>query len=664
MTVGVARKKVQVWIVHQALWDMPLLSIPLAPGYMKAYAMANDDIRSEIDIQIRNFRGGMSAPGLASDLFRFGHPDVIAFSTFGWNFHKFAAVAETFKQINPAGMVVFGGVHVSNQGDRLFRIYPWADVVVNGEGEITFQELLLAYLAGNRYELNHVPGLSYRLPDGTVVTTTARERIQDLESIPSPFLTGAIPMSDQFGNFLYDVGMLETNRGCPYSCSFCYWGGATGQKLRSFSRDRLKAELELFGKHKVPSICLCDSNFGMLPEDLAFVEDLVATRQRYGYPRRMDPSWAKNKSKVFFEIVQRMKAADLHATFTLALQSLDSTTLEFARRKNMKLNVWNDLSDWLISQNLECFVELIWGMPGETMQSFLDGYDRVARRITRIATYSLILIPNTEFSDNAEKYKFIKIRSEADFEHGIAHQSMTVEENAQMHRFLFWARIFPEHLYFRHIWRPLQTLAGFRQSEVLLSLDAWIETQDSSLARGVRACRNRVVERLDAGEIAHGLRYFYGEPGIEDLLSAWWQECILPRVPEDLRPFFLALLRYDLDTRPRLYGERRAEVLNEEYLHRQDLRYDYDVPAALAALEHGDERLLREPRPLQLDLYYKVGFGNVIDSHEVVLEYAGKTQEQLVREEHSRRRSGVEQAVIPGLALLSEPARGVTGPPQ
>ena len=52
-----------------------------------------------------------------------------------------------------------------------------------------------------------------------------------------PFLTGAIPMVDAAGNFLYDVGMLETNRGCPYSCSFCYWGGATGQKVRSFSRN-------------------------------------------------------------------------------------------------------------------------------------------------------------------------------------------------------------------------------------------------------------------------------------------------------------------------------------------------------------------------------------------------------------------------------------------
>lgn len=628
--------KRQVWIVHQALWDMPLLSIPLAPGYLKAFALADDVIRSEADIHIRNFRGGMTAPGLASALFRQGVPDVLAFSTFGWNFRAFGALAATFKQLNPDGLAVFGGVHVTNQGERVFRLVPAADVVVNGEGEITFRELLRAYLAGRRQELHDIAGLSFRDPDGRTVTTPDRERIKDLEIIPSPFLTGAIPMVDSAGNFLYDVGMLETNRGCPYSCSFCYWGGATGQKVRSFSRDRLRDELELFGRYKVPNICLCDSNFGMLNSDLEFIEDLVAVRQKYGYPRRLDPSWAKNKSRAFYDIVQRMKAADLHATFTLALQSLDNNTLGLARRRNMKLNVWNDLADWLIEQKLECFVELIWGMPGETVASFLDGYDRVAQRITRIATYSLIVIPNTEFSDNADKYNFVRVRSDADFEHAISHQTMTAEDNVKMHRFLFWARVLPEHLHFRHAWRPLQKLGGFRQSEVLLSLDAWIDGQDTAVARGLRACRERVVERLDAGEIANGLRYLYGEPGIEALFEQWWNDCILPRIEPEQRGFFAELLRYELATRPMLHGPRREAVLDDQYYVRENLEFAYDVPAILAAIDAGRE-VSFTPSPLVLSLYYKVGFGNVIDSHEVVLEYAGKTHAKLIEEDLHRK---------------------------
>ena len=628
--------KRQVWIVHQALWDMPLLSMPLAPGYLKAFALADDVIRSEIDIHIHNFRGGMTAPGLASALFRHGAPDVLAFSTFGWNFRTFAALATTFKQINRDGLVVFGGVHVTHQGDRVFRLVPAADVVVNGEGEITFRELLRAYLAGRRRELHDIAGLSFRTSDGRTATTPDRERIKDLEIIPSPFLTGAIPMVDPAGNFLYDVGMLETNRGCPYSCSFCYWGGATGQKVRSFSRDRLRAELELFGRTRVPNICLCDSNFGMLSSDLEFVEDLVAVRQQYGYPRRLDPSWAKNKSRVFYDIVQRMKEADLHATFTLALQSLDNNTLSLARRRNMKLNVWNDLADWLIDQKLECFVELIWGMPGETVESFLDGYDRVAQRITRIATYSLIIIPNTEFADNADRYKFVRVRSDADFDHAISHHTMTAEDNIRMHRFLFWARVLPEHLHFRHMWRPLQKLGGFRQSEVLLSLDAWIDEQDTAVARGLRACRERVVERLDAGEVASGLRYLYGEPGVEALLEQWWSSCILPRIEPAQRGFFAELLRYELATRPMLHGSSTETVLGDRYHVREGLTFTYDVPAILAALDAGRE-VSFSPSPLTLTLYYKVGFANVIDSHEVVLEYTGKTRPTLIDEDLHRR---------------------------
>jgi radical SAM superfamily enzyme YgiQ (UPF0313 family) len=631
--------KRRVWIAHQALWDMSLLSIPLAPGYLKAYAMADADVCAEMDIRIFNFRGGINGPGLASALFRNGVPDVLAFSTFGWNFHAFGALSDAFKQLNPEGWVVFGGVHVSHQGERVFKLYPSADVVVNGEGEITFLELLRADLAGEHREPGHIQGISFRTPEGRVTTTPARDRIHDLERIPSPFLTGAIPMADGNGRFPYDVGMMETNRGCPYHCSFCYWGGAIGQKVRRFSRERLREELELFGYYKVPSVCLCDANFGMQEQDLEFVEDLIAVRARYGYPRRVDPSWAKNKSRVFYQIVRRMKEADLHATFTLALQSLDPKTLVLARRQNMKLNAWNDLADRLIQQDLECFVELIWGMPGESVQSFLEGYDRIAERIQRIATYSMILIPNTEFADNADRYKLVRVRGEADFEYALSHETMTLEENVRMHRFLFWARVLPEHLYLRHLWRPLRRLAGVRQSEILLSLDEWIDRQaDDPVARGLRAYRDRVVERFDAGEISGGLRYLYGEPGVGALFERWWRECIVPRASPDHRGFFEELLRYDLATRPVLSGDHRVRVLEDDYYVREGLEFDYDVPAILRELDCNG-RADPAPKRLDLTLYFKVGFGDVIDTHELVLEYVGKTRDQLLEEDERRRKA-------------------------
>jgi hypothetical protein len=75
-----------------------------------------------------------------------------------------------------------------------------------------------------------------------LITTPQPPRIADLSEISSPILSGSIPLVDVHGEFRYDVALMETNRGCPYNCAFCYWGGATGQKVRTFPRERLQQE--------------------------------------------------------------------------------------------------------------------------------------------------------------------------------------------------------------------------------------------------------------------------------------------------------------------------------------------------------------------------------------------------------------------------------------
>jgi radical SAM superfamily enzyme YgiQ (UPF0313 family) len=114
-----------------------------------------------------------------------------------------------------------------------------------------------------------------------MVTTPPRPRIQDLNEIPSPFLTGAIPFERETKASPTDVAILETTRGCPYRWAFCYWGRAIGQKVRAFDRARLRQEGELFARRKVATVVLCDANFGMLPAGLEFVEDLIELREQY-----------------------------------------------------------------------------------------------------------------------------------------------------------------------------------------------------------------------------------------------------------------------------------------------------------------------------------------------------------------------------------------------
>jgi radical SAM superfamily enzyme YgiQ (UPF0313 family) len=236
--------------------------------------------------------------------------------------------------------------------------------VVNGEGEFTFRDLLYAVLDGQSYA--GIDDISFRNSDGELVTTPARNRIADPDEIPSPILTGAVPLLDSAGAFRYDVALLETNRGCPYHCAFCFWGGAVGQRVRAFSRDRLRQEVETLAQAGAETIVLCDANFGMFPHDLEFIEDVIDIKERHGFPMALETSWAKNKNAMFYKIVRLMRQAGLQSSFTLALQTLDPETLSNMNRRNMKINQWRELAEWLAAEGLDAYAELIWGAPGET----------------------------------------------------------------------------------------------------------------------------------------------------------------------------------------------------------------------------------------------------------------------------------------------------------
>ncbi len=626
--------KPRVWLIQKGVWDMPKESMPLAIGYLKSTAMANATIRENMQVEIFNFDGSDGQITMANQLFSYKTtPDMMAFSVLGWNYRMFGAVAETFKQLNPSGWVVFGGNHVANQAEKVFRDFPCVDVVVNGEGEFVFRNLLLAYLDGRScHELSNVEGISYTNEAGERMTTPSPPRIADLSEIPSPILSGAIPMVDHTGEFRYDVALMETNRGCPYSCAFCFWGGAIGQKVRSFPQDRLREELEVLAFHKVDNVALCDANFGMLKSDLQFVEDLIHIREKYGYPRSLITSWAKNKSTMFYNIVRTLKENNMHSSFTLALQTLNDEALTIMRRRNMRVNDWEGLVEWLDAEGLECYAEIIWGVPGETFDSFLEGYDKLARFVPRIATYPLILIPNTSYTDKRQEHGFVTVRGEQDdFEYVIASKDISMADNRRMQRFLLWARGIAEHHVLRYIWAPLRELTDITQSQVLLSMGNWFKQCTHPVAECLNLSQELLLRPRMIPTFLHNL---YSEPQLDQLFSQWWQEEMHNRIPVPYRHFLEEVFRYDWITKP-IYDPEGTDVTaqgtlelvqegQETYYVRRNQTFDYDIPALVTAIKARSLDYSIEEKPITIDLWYKVGFATFIDNHEPTGQFVGQ----------------------------------------
>jgi radical SAM superfamily enzyme YgiQ (UPF0313 family) len=609
--------------------------MPLACGYLKATIDQSPALHGLVETRIYNFRGGVTQSLMAKDLFGGIPPDVLGFSVLGWNYRQFGNLAYTFKQFNPAGVVIFGGTHVANQSARVFSDFPQVDIIVNGEGEITFPAIIERILETPRSpNLDGIKGIAYKRPDGDIAESVPESPIADLDKIPSPFLSGAIRMTDSSGSFAYDVALMETNRGCPYKCSFCYWGGAVGQRVRCFSRERLAAELEYFGKSRVRTIVLCDANFGMLESDENFVEELARTKERYGFPLGLETSWAKNKSERFYRIVEKLQQHKLQSSFTLALQSLSKTTLTSMRRRNMRVNDWRDLADWLATQGLECYAELIWGAPGESRESFYDGYDQLAERVPRIAVYPLLILPNTTYHATAQDDHLVTIRGDYDdYQYVLANSSASFSEHLDVQAFMFWARLLGENRFLNHVIKPACKLANMTQSQLFNSVRRTFE--ESVIPEVVSFMHDREVI-ASSTTIAHAHRKLYSETILEQLIAHWWDKHILPRFPVEWREFGRVLYEYERLCRP-VYSRPgsplpdpwQVGVSNScEFFYTDGVEFPIDIQAELEKWRNGRPPNPPDGKNVSYTFRAPAGFYDQIDNHETGVLFSAEVSEK------------------------------------
>ena len=187
------------------------------------------------------------AVAVASESMR--NDGMILFSCYMWNWEYNLELSKRIKEINPDAIIVFGGPQVSE-----FRLeeqqeeFYWVDSWIVSEGELSFEKLI--------NELRET---------GTIQKTYDATRLMDLD-IPSPYTNGFF---DQIIDDNPDIKWsttLETNRGCPFKCSFCDWGSLTYSKIKKFPVPKVYQEIEWLGKNKIEYIFVADANFGVFPD--------------------------------------------------------------------------------------------------------------------------------------------------------------------------------------------------------------------------------------------------------------------------------------------------------------------------------------------------------------------------------------------------------------
>lgn len=339
-------------------------------------------------------------------------PLAFGLALYMWNLRASMRLAADLKRRFPSVPIVCGGYSVPKDPRRkakFFAEFPCADILVHGEGEMTFTDLVETLLGGG--DLSTVKGITYRSSDAAegFVTTARRPRIDSLDTIPSPFLNGIFDdLMAHHGEHVTGA-IWETNRGCPFSCTFCDWGNADVFKVKKYDIDRLTAEVEWMAGHDINYINVADANFGIFYErDLEIAGRISAIRAQTGYPRFMAMNWTKNSHERVVSIAERFAKGGVLTSVTLSVQSFNPATLKAIKRQNIKSSEMDKLKASFHDRDLPTNTDIILGLPEETYDSFMAGIGHVMS--PRLADHWMFnicfLLENAELSSEEHRREY------------------------------------------------------------------------------------------------------------------------------------------------------------------------------------------------------------------------------------------------------------------
>ena len=376
-------------------------TFPVNIGYVASYA--KKFFGDRIEVQLFKF------PRDLIDAIERKRPHVVGLGNYTWNLDINNRIISWVKSLSGEILTVYGGPdHPVDSKVRLryFKERPDLDFYVINQGEKGFLNLLERYFQSASIEemkMSSVQNCSfYNKSADEVIESGSYEYIKDLNEIPSPYLNGTL---DEF--FQYSlIPIIETNRGCPYSCTYCAWGKASQNKIFSFDLERVRQEIEYIVKNikKVNILYIGDANFGIFKRDIKIAEFMREARDRYGYPRHISVSGAKGTPNRMIKIAEIL--SDM-ISVTNSFQTMDPVAVKNIRRQNIDINEFKKIQNHFNGKGISTYSELILGLPGETKGSHLKGLRELFDyNSAGIACYNLRMLGGSELDTPENRVKF------------------------------------------------------------------------------------------------------------------------------------------------------------------------------------------------------------------------------------------------------------------
>ena len=385
--------------------------LSLALGFLKAYADHDEQVHRSWTLEIVH-RAVETDPREVIETVSSAGAGLVAFSCYSWNIRAVQRVVAGLDP-NAKPLVVLGGVEVTPRAQEVLRQNRQVDFVVFGEGEQTFCELLRTLGEGldrPAERLGEVAGLAWR--DGLSIRVNApRPPIADLSTIPSPYL------SNSYGDYVRGIETvpLETARGCPFSCTFCF--EPRGFKImRAFPLERVREEVACLVRMGIPEIEFFDTNINYDRKRAVEIFQFLRTqgkRVRYRFELRaelIDEKQTRELGALSFFAEIGLQSTNPRALEAVK-RTLDRARFERGVRSLLEASIYRPCSYSPLSGVL---IDVMVGLPHDTATDIRRSFDYAFGLVpSRIAVAITKVLPGTELHDEANRYRY-KINPDED----------------------------------------------------------------------------------------------------------------------------------------------------------------------------------------------------------------------------------------------------------
>ena len=347
--------------------------------------------------------------------------DLLLCSVYTWNHHTMTKAIKEVKSTLPDLKILFGGPHVMTmyQKQNYFTDHPYIDIACIGDGEPAVAELLDNLAENGIDSAKRITGISYNNDDSNSSYLPAR--CKEISEV-SPYLD----LKDEFQEVCDDFHqyckeenytkaiVIDSNRGCPYRCTFCDWGISAMTKVLKRDQDRFIQELDLILQNNFHNVILGDANFGLYPLDLEVTKRIADHSIKHGFPKNMSVSFAKTNKVLdrLMEIHRIGHEAKILPFFLIHMQDSDEKVLEIIKRKNLSMEDFKKIKDHVSQTGMLTKSQMILGMPGQNKDTVLgSAFSLIGMGLTNNYTNLLIDLPGSEMSSPAYRKQY-KIQSQ------------------------------------------------------------------------------------------------------------------------------------------------------------------------------------------------------------------------------------------------------------